>query len=325
MHSATFLDQLDHEVELAKADAWAPSTKKTYATHKAAYLRFSRMVGVSPLPANSRHICRYAVYLARTKAFSSVKQYINIIRIMSLEANLPNPLEGDYSLKQVMLGLKRKLGEKAARKLPITKAHLYHIFSKLDISLPLHGVYWGACLTLFYTLLRRSNVLTTFLSFNPDIHLTRKDVSVGANGTLISIKHTKTIQFKQRELTFPLPRLKGSSMCPTRAIYNAIRLVPAGPNQPLFSLPEGKCLSPDTFIKLTREFLSDIVDNTKDYAGHSFRRGGASYLFQLGATVSLIRSLGDWQSDAYALYTLPSQVTISSATHQMGVALQSPP
>jgi integrase len=38
------------------------------------------------------------------------------------------------------------------------------------------------------------------------------------------------------------------------------------------------------------------------YSGHSFRRGGATYCFNLGVSPELIKLLGDWKSDAYLLY-----------------------
>ena len=40
------------------------------------------------------------------------------------------------------------------------------------------------------------------------------------------------------------------------------------------------------------------LDWTK-YSGHSFRRGGATFAFNLGVNPELIQYLGDWASDAY--------------------------
>ena len=35
----------------------------------------------------------------------------------------------------------------------------------------------------------------------------------------------------------------------------------------------------------------------KEYGTHSFRRGGASYAFQAGIPLELIKILGDWKSN----------------------------
>jgi hypothetical protein len=38
------------------------------------------------------------------------------------------------------------------------------------------------------------------------------------------------------------------------------------------------------------------------YAGHSFRRGGATFAFRCGAPPAQIKEQGDWKSAAYLLY-----------------------
>ena len=51
----------------------------------------------------------------------------------------------------------------------------------------------------------------------------------------------------------------------------------------------------------------------KDYAGQSFRRGGASYAFQAGIPIELIKILGDWKSDAVLLcLTVPLSIRLQS-------------
>ena len=314
--------QLDQEVEACKDNAFASTTKRTYDTHRKSYFKFCQLINVQPVPATSQNICRYVVYLSRSLCYNSVTQYLNIIRVLHLEQGLPNPLLGDFKLKQVLLGLKRKIGAQVKRKLPVEPSHLYHIYAKLDSDSILHNVYWGAALLLFYTLLRRSNLLVSKSDFNPSKHIRRRDVSITPTGAFVIIRWTKTIQFNQKELRFPLPRLKGNIMCPTRALYNSLRLVNAGPDDPLFSLPDNKSLSPEVFITLTRQFLEGAVPNPKDYAGHSFRRGGASLLFQSNTSVRLIQALGDWASEAYSAYILPSEAMLASATSRLGVALQ---
>jgi len=38
------------------------------------------------------------------------------------------------------------------------------------------------------------------------------------------------------------------------------------------------------------------------FSPHSFRRGGATFAFDCGLPLEIIKSLGDWQSDAYLIY-----------------------
>ena len=46
------------------------------------------------------------------------------------------------------------------------------------------------------------------------------------------------------------------------------------------------------FLKKLRAILSAIELSAKDYACHSFRRGGASFAFQSGVPIELIKLLG---------------------------------
>ena len=56
------------------------------------------------------------------------------------------------------------------------------------------------------------------------------------------------------------------------------------------------------FVKAFKRLVKmSGLDWTK-FSGHSFRRGGATYCFNLGVSPELIKLLGDWKSDAYLLY-----------------------
>lgn len=81
----------------------------------------------------------------------------------------------------------------------------------------------------------------------------------------------------------------------------------APPNSQAFmflSSPElqYKIFTYSIFLKKFRAILLSLGLPAKDYACHSFRRGGASFSFQAGIPVDLIKSLGDWHSDAVFLY-----------------------
>ena len=39
-----------------------------------------------------------------------------------------------------------------------------------------------------------------------------------------------------------------------------------------------------------------------NYSGHSFRRGGASYLYSIGGTTLMVQVLGEWSSQVFTRY-----------------------
>ena len=57
--------------------------------------------------------------------------------------------------------------------------------------------------------------------------------------------------------------------------------------------------------------LSELGLNPHLFAGHSFRRGGASFAYQSGVLIELIKALGDWRSDTVLIYlTMPLTVRL---------------
>ena len=71
---------------------------------------------------------------------------------------------------------------------------------------------------------------------------------------------------------------------------------------PVFSLPNGKCITYSKFQSKLREWISKLQMNPDLYSSHSFRRGGSTWAFESGVPSDLIQFQGDWQSDAYKKY-----------------------
>ena len=54
--------------------------------------------------------------------------------------------------------------------------------------------------------------------------------------------------------------------------------------------------------------------DSSSYAGHLFRRGGASFAFQVGVPLELIKIMGDWKSNAVSLYlTVPLKTRLHTS------------
>lgn len=300
---------------------YAPSTQKAYRTHRRSYLAFCAAIGVDPVPASSNTLCRYAAMLARTLKFTSIKQYMNIIRLLHREWELPNPLTDNFQLDCVLRGIKRGLGDTPSRKLPITPALLLQFLGKLDLRSPTDSAVWAAALLLFFGLLRRNNALCSPSTFDPEGSLRRQDISVHEWGMLVRIRRTKTIQNKERCLMIPLPRMPSHRLCPVQAIFHAFSLTPGAPSDgPAFVLPCAagfRPLSPAAFVSRIRSLVSLCGEDSTRYAGHSFRRGGASWAYSSGVPVDTIRILGDWRSQAYTAYISPNLSCVRDSIKQM--------
>ena len=85
------LRELDETVCRLKGLALEESTKRSYATHRSTYVEFCNKFGFPLTPITQSQAARYVAFLAKRLAVSSVKKYMNIIRIIHLEDNLPDP------------------------------------------------------------------------------------------------------------------------------------------------------------------------------------------------------------------------------------------
>ena len=102
---------LDEEVVTYLQQAYVPSTQRTYQIHKESYLAFCSVMGYEPVPATTMVLCRHAFFLARSPKFSSKKQYLNIIRLLHLKWQLPNPMHNNYQLICVLPGIRHSIGD----------------------------------------------------------------------------------------------------------------------------------------------------------------------------------------------------------------------
>ena len=109
-----------------------------------------------------------------------------------------------------------------------------------------------------------------------------------------------------------------SSLCHVRAVAQAFRFTVHAPNdsQAFTWLDQSslRVLSYRAFMTKLRATLESAGIQAAAYAGHSFRRGGASFAFQSGVPLELIKVLGDWRSNAVLLYlTIPPNIRLQSA------------
>ena len=74
-------------------------------------------------------------------------------------------------------------------------------------------------------------------------------------------------------------------------------------NTPLFRDPgTNKPLQYSEVLRWTRALMAAIGENPLEFGTHSYRIGGATALFAMGADPTVIRTMGRWSSDCYKLY-----------------------
>ena len=259
------------------------------------------------LNTDTAEICDLSV----THPVAKQRLELSIVRLIHLQYGYPNPLHNElvkfqYSL--LIRGIRRSSDKAATRpKLPITPTVLYEIRKQLTLTDSFDATFWAACLVAFYSFFRKANLLPPSREkFDEHSHLRRSDLHLFRWGVVMVVRWNKTIQFKQRTLLIPLPRVNESPLCPLTALANAYDLTSdASPSDSAFMYREGAKLVMLTYNKFLQKLqltLSAAGLNTERYAGHSFRRGGATFAMRCGVPVELIKIQGDWKSNAYKRY-----------------------
>ena len=279
---------------------------------------------ISPFPLSQENLGRYIAFLSRRLCFSSVRQYLNTVRLMHLEAGLKNPLEKNWYVDSILKGVRRIKGDASVQKLPITFDILQKIFLTLNLRDSFDRTFWAACLVGFFSFFRKSNLLVeSHALFDPNRNLCSDDLKFNLDGAVLSVRWSKVIQFKEPVLHIPLPKIPNSPYCPSTALLRLTLESPPCPFPvPLFRYTWMGALNvPLTHRQFTdklRACLNRVGLDASKFSGHSFRRGGAQYALQCGLPVDLIKVQGDWRSNACERYLEPSFELRKQVARTMG-------
>jgi hypothetical protein len=248
-----------------------------------------------------------------------------------VELGCANPLESRI-VWRMFTAVKRLQGAQTSKqKLPITTELLLHLERWQDAH-SIHGLgtraamWLGTCGLLrsgeFAIRNRNSNRLLrrhlTFLDAN------MQPLSSGwANAACmrVHIAASKTDPFKQGV------DVHVSNGHAIRAMADYLRARgPVDEDAPLFCDDRGEALGVTQLIRVTQHLLQQAgVADTSKYAGHSFRRGGATSLHLAGIPDSLIKVMGRWKSFAFARYIDVPLERIIGAGRDMTGALRALP
>jgi hypothetical protein len=209
----------------------------------------------------------------------------------------------NFVLDTLLKGINRDKTIQIKQALPITPQLLLKIRSLLDLSAPYWATFWAACVIAFFACLRKSNLFKNTDNYH---YIKRDQVVINSSGqVVIVINSTKTIQFKQRSVCIPLPEIPNHPLCPVGALKSMFLLSSAQQgSDPVFTFTTPLGTKPLLYGKFTKDLkgLLKQLGLCTGYSSHSFRRGGASFMLQMGIPGEMIKLMGDWRSDCYQKY-----------------------
>ena len=309
-----------------QANTYAKGTRKNLKSSIKTFVLFCVKFGRPLCPTDRSTLMSFAQLMSLTVGYGHIKSLFWGIKLMhkALDAVFP---EDDFQVDTTLKAIKRQLAGTPFQTLPITPEILTQLYLFVDIKDPEQLANWCSILTGFRCLLRKSNLVPVSLDkFNPETDLSRSKIMLPDDKdiALVYLNWSKTNQFGNREIVIPMVADSIRALDPVfhlRLLFSTCDL-PA--HLPAFSfIKKGRvhCVTYDKFTRDLRKLLDRAGYRSKSYSGHSLRRGGATYLYRLGADPLLIQASGDWQSDCYQRYIflslehrLAAQVKMATAT-----------
>ena len=266
--------------------------------------------------------------MSLTSGYHHIKHLFSSIKLLHKIYNIEF-IDYDFRVDLALQSLKRRLAKTPLRVLPMTPDILRSIYLFLDMSKPKDQALWASFLVAFFCMFRKKSLVPqTLEKFDPISGLSRKKLALYNDHGIAFIysNFAKNVQFCERDIVVPLKQIPGSPLCPISALNRLLTNSPVSDDSPLFSyLEDGrtKCITYTTFTTRLKQLLSRAGLCPELYSGHSFRRGGASFLFSLGADPITIKFSGDWLSDSYLNYVSVDLTARLAAQTMMTSAISS--
>ena len=306
-----------------QAAAFVTGTLQNLIAQWVKYLIFVTTFGILGFPAMEMTLSWYAQYLSYTfKSHASIVNYLSGVMTLHLLLDIDISGFSGFMLKITLHGLRRQVNFEPKQALAIDPVTLLHIHQTLNFANTDDVVFWAICLTMFFLLLRKSNVVSdTLTDFDVNKLLCRSDLKWGIDDVQVTLKWSKTNQFGQH-LVFSLPQIPGSCLCPMTALYHMCVLVPKSPSGLCFVREDGRPYTYYRFQSRLRRALQDKGYESLLYSSHSFHRGGTTFAFLCGVPTDLIKLLGSWKSDVYFKYLEFPMEARAAATQLMKHRIQ---
>jgi hypothetical protein len=283
---------------------FAKSTRTNIISQLRQWLYFCSYFRVGVLPATALNLCLFMELMSNSSGYPHCKNVLSGIKFLHGATGHKFP-EQDFLLETTMQGLKRKLAGTPKQVLPIDPVVLRRMFLFVDTRKVSDLCAWVGFLLAFYCLFRKANLCPkSSYDSSPSVVLKRGDIEIDdeLGQVLVYVNFSKTNQYMHRSHVIPIPRNDD----PALDLFSHIKLlfsrVKATPESPALSYSAKQFINHRTFTEKLKVLIRKAGLDPSLYSGHSFRRGGASYLYSIGGTTLMVQVLGEWSSQVYTRY-----------------------
>ena len=319
--------------------ALAGSTTTQYSAHVRYFCEFCVYTACGQCfdRPTEQFIMAYVTHVFQSVRASTVVQYLKGLKDFYRARGFPEfaTPEAWPQLHRTLKGMRRVDAGAPKKKQPITPEMLAGYRQCMDLRRADHSALWACCLVTFFGYFRKSN--TSVQSGCPLAQgkcLRVSDVQIDGiqYALVVSVRTSKTRQFGQGPPPIRIAGLRGHALDPVEAWRSHVDIsrlsTAAMAVYQAFSyrVHDGgvKALLHADLVGAAKHMAGLLGVDPATVAGHSFRRGGASYAFRAGVPDVLIQHQGDWRSMAYREYLTLSPAKALEATRAMFSLMQRP-
>ena len=301
------MNQLRYQNIETRGLRWAKSTKANVLSHIRQWLYFSLYFRTNVLPASAEHLCLFLELASRTCGYDHCKSILGSIKYLHSSTDREFP-SNNFGLEETLQGIKRRKAGTPNRVLPIDPYILRRMFYHINLQKLPDLSLWCGFLIAFYCLFRKANVCPKDSKFDPACVLTRGDIMIDdeEEKVLIFVNFSKTNQYMKNYHIIPIPRNNDPALDLYTHLKKLFNLVEVDDDAPALSYSFNQFISHRVFTTRLKALPKKSGLDPALYSGHSFRRGGASYLYSVGGTTLMVQVLGDWASQVFTRYLLLS-------------------
>ena len=312
----------------------ADSTQTVYAAGgQKRYFEFCLESGVTePFPVVEPTMVLFVVWLTTlfTKRRTRLKpatlaQYVSHVYELHLSLGFSENFKEFFVLRRIMKAIKRSRGVgKKRERARITLEFLRGLRRILDLETFDGALIWCAVLTAFFKLLRAGELAAPAEDYRGPslLRLCNAHLAEWKQHTFLVIRLvvSKTDPFRVgRTIVTPS---RDDELCPVWAFSNWLKhrsmLDPTFKLEPLFVWETGCALTYDKLNQIVKEIARVLgMENWNSFSGHSFRKGGATALFNAGMSYDYIRERGNWLSNSFEAYL--HKCPFSEALHILSI------
>jgi hypothetical protein len=241
--------------------------------------------------------------MSNTSGYGHLKNVLGGVRYLHHTLGYQFPSDS-VRLEDTLQGLKRKLKGTPKQVLPIDPVILRRMFKFVNMKNTRELALWCGFLIAFYTLFRKANVCPKDQKYDLETVLNRGDIIIDEENerVLIFVNFSKTNQYQRQCHVVPIPKNEDPSLDLFSHLRALFKKVKADKDAPALSYSPKLFITHQPFTEKLKSLLAKSGLDPSLYSGHSFRRGGASYLYSVGGSTLMVQVMGCWSSQIFTRY-----------------------